>query len=120
MHGQQAEAVRALGALAGIGFIWFSLMAGMFILWVYSLVEVINNDYENGSKTIWVLMLIFMGPIGLAFYWFMGRSRRVVYTTLKQTCTKQEERRPREVCVSSQEEQTKAQNKQQTGKAEWF
>lgn len=90
MQGQQAEAVKALGALAGIGFLWFSLMAGMFILWVHSLVEVINNDYENNSKTTWILMLMFTGPIGLAFYWFMGRSRKITYTRTEKTSQRTE------------------------------
>jgi glucan phosphoethanolaminetransferase (alkaline phosphatase superfamily) len=46
-----------------------------FIFWVTQLVDCIRRTYpEPTTKIVWVLVIIFVGFIGAAIYYFAGKS----------------------------------------------
>ena len=59
-----------------VGPVWL-MIALAAILWIYSLVDVIRNNFTNPrKKTMWLLLLIFLAPLGTILYLIMGRSQK--------------------------------------------
>lgn len=55
----------------------FGLPLLLLILWVSALVSAIRVEdegmYQTGNKLIWVLVILFAGPIGALVYWAIGK-----------------------------------------------
>jgi len=59
-----------------VGPVWI-LIAIAAIFWIYSLVDVIRSDFTNPRiKTMWLLLLIFLAPLGTFFFLIIGRSQK--------------------------------------------
>jgi ABC-type multidrug transport system permease subunit len=59
-----------------VGPVWLMIIIAS-ILWIYSLVDVIRSDFTNPrKKTMWLLLLIFLAPLGTILYLIMGRSQK--------------------------------------------
>ena len=53
------------------------LLISMFIL-PLALVEILTSKFQDSNdKVIWLLIVLFLGPIGAIFYAIMGRKKRV-------------------------------------------
>ena len=51
------------------------LSAAMFALWIYSLIHAIQNDrLDSTMKLVWILLIVFVSPIGSILYFVMGRN----------------------------------------------
>lgn len=52
----------------------------LLILWVSAMVSALKVEddsmYQTGNKLIWVLVILFAGPIGALLYWAMGKPER--------------------------------------------
>ena len=48
-----------------------------FCLWLWALVDVLKNDFVGMNKIIWLLVLIFLPPLGLLLYLLVGRGQRI-------------------------------------------
>lgn len=63
------------------GFEWLLTMGivfGFLGLFIYVLVDVIKSEFENSiNKVIWLLLIIFMGPIGIILYLIIGKKQKV-------------------------------------------
>jgi len=65
-------------------------MFALFILWILALVDILRSNFTEPSKqTLWLLVVLFTGPIGTALYWFIGinqkkRKDENVYVQAKQ------------------------------------
>jgi uncharacterized membrane protein YhaH (DUF805 family) len=61
------------------GFIAVSLILfTLTIAWVMALHDVIRNDFSSSrQKSVWILLLVFVPPIGLVLYWVVGVNQRV-------------------------------------------
>ena len=50
-----------------------------FVVWISALVDAIrapdDSYFQNGTKLIWVLVIVFTGWIGGLIYWVVGRPR---------------------------------------------
>jgi hypothetical protein len=61
------------------GFVAVSLI--LFILtiaWLMALHDVLRNDFSTSrSKSVWILLLVFVPPLGLVLYWVIGVNQRV-------------------------------------------
>lgn len=60
---------------------WFLIVLVLACLgwWIYSIVEIITSKFkESSSKTLWLVIVIFVGFIGTLIYWFAGRSNRLL------------------------------------------
>jgi len=59
-----------------VGPVWV-MIAIAAIIWIYSLVDVIRSDFTNSrKKTMWLLLLIFLAPLGTILYLMIGRSQK--------------------------------------------
>lgn len=59
-----------------VGPVWI-IIAIAAIFWIYSLVDVIRSDFTNSrKKTMWLLLLIFLAPLGTILYLMIGRSQK--------------------------------------------
>lgn len=54
------------------------LVITTFILFIISLIQILKNKFEtNNDKTIWLIIIIFTGPLGQVLYWTIGRNKIV-------------------------------------------
>lgn len=63
------------------GFEWLftvGIILGFFVLFIYSLIDVVKSEFENSiNKIIWLLLILFMGPIGMLLYFIIGRKQKI-------------------------------------------
>lgn len=65
-----AEFAKTLGPVLLIGFV-------LFMMWLAALIDVIRSNFRNPSnKTMWILLLIFLAPLGTVLYPFMARGQK--------------------------------------------
>lgn len=66
-----------IGIFLVIGF--FALLAiASLILWVWSLIDCVSKEPSEGNdKIIWVLLIVFLGPIASLLYVFVRRPQRI-------------------------------------------
>lgn len=55
------------------------------VLWIIALVDIIMHEFTGSNKIIWLLAVIFVPLIGMVFYFFIGRSQRMINQTGAQT-----------------------------------
>lgn len=61
-------------------FIVFCLGIVLFFTWIISLIDVLKSDFSNHSnKVIWLLMLIFLAPLGTVLYQMFGKGQKARY-----------------------------------------
>lgn len=59
----------------------FVLVFGLafLIFWIKAIIEIANSQFTDGtSKIVWLLIVIFLGVIGLLLYYLIGRKNRVI------------------------------------------
>ncbi|WP_320035520.1 PLDc N-terminal domain-containing protein [Campylobacterota bacterium DY0563] len=45
---------------------------------IYTVLDVIKSDFRNDTnKTIWVLFILLVAPIGSIFYMILGRKQKI-------------------------------------------
>ncbi len=65
---------RFLGSLIGI-----LVTIALFILWIWAIIDILNNkSMEPVIKVLWIIVVIFTGPIGLILYVLIGREKRLL------------------------------------------
>ena len=60
---------------------WFLilLVLAYFGWWIYTIVEITTSKFkDNGSKALWLVLVIFLGFIGTLIYWVAGRPNRII------------------------------------------
>ena len=71
----------AAGAAAmGLGAMFFmvSIGIGLFVTWIVSLMDVLKSEYEgDNTKTIWILLLLLMAPLGTILYQIIGKKQKL-------------------------------------------
>lgn len=45
----------------------------LFIFWIFMILDVIKSSQKGSKKIIWLLIVIFLGPLGAGIYYFLGR-----------------------------------------------
>lgn len=56
-------------------FLWL-LGIALFIFWVWSAIYVANRKVEDQTRKIcWLLIVLFLGPLGSILYLFLGREK---------------------------------------------
>mgnify|MGYP000930774452 CR=1 FL=1 len=82
---------------AGLFVIFMIVGLTFFVLWILAIIDVAKAEFkEQSSKTVWILILLFLGPIGLILYWIIGEHQKlknrdirpIEGSTLKVTTTK--------------------------------
>jgi len=49
----------------------------IFPFWFWALVDILRSDFTGKNKIVWVLVVIFLPPIGTILYFLIGRKQKV-------------------------------------------
>ncbi len=73
-----AEAGVVAGIVIMIVLAWLLIMALCilsFIFWIWMIVDCAQRDMKGDSKVVWILLLIFLGILGAAIYYFVVKRK---------------------------------------------
>lgn len=66
--------------LLGILGIWQIFLAlfliGFVVIWVKTIIEIAGSEFDGNTRVIWLLVVLFMGLLGLIIYYTVGRKQR--------------------------------------------
>jgi phospholipase D-like protein len=57
--------------------LWFALFLLFCIAWIWSIFDILKNEFTGYNKSIWILALIFFPPIGVLLYLFIGKNKKI-------------------------------------------
>ncbi|MFD3002250.1 PLDc N-terminal domain-containing protein [Pontibacter toksunensis] len=65
--------------LGGFGGIELLLpLLGLFLLWLYAVVEIVTGTFQNNiDKLVWLLLVLVVPLVGVFLYFLIGRRRRL-------------------------------------------
>jgi hypothetical protein len=69
-------------AAAGAGIVML-LLTCMFVVigilltvfWIWMLIDCARRDFEGSEKVVWILVIVLLGALGAAIYYFVGRKK---------------------------------------------
>lgn len=63
-------------------FIFFILIFGLLtlVITIVALVDILNNEFSGNDKLIWVMVVIFLGIIGVILYFTIGQKQKLPKT----------------------------------------
>ena len=47
------------------------------VYWIVQIVDCLKSDFSGYNKIIWILVLIFLGPLGAIIYFFVGKDQKL-------------------------------------------
>jgi hypothetical protein len=47
------------------------------IFWVFALIDILKNNFQDNNKIIWVLVVIFLPIIGAVLYFIIGKKQKM-------------------------------------------
>ncbi len=57
-------------------FIWQALILIAIGLWIYCLINILKNKFEQNDKIIWILVVVFLPLLGSFLYLLIGKNKR--------------------------------------------
>ncbi|MDD3466936.1 MAG: PLD nuclease N-terminal domain-containing protein [Campylobacterales bacterium] len=68
----------ALMFLMGSSLLVLAIAAGLFVLWIWAVIDTIKSDFKDSiTKLIWIALLIFLPILGALIYFFMGKATKI-------------------------------------------
>jgi ABC-type transport system involved in cytochrome bd biosynthesis fused ATPase/permease subunit len=67
--------MKSLGAALAINFL---LILAFVVFWFLALIDVVSSKFEQNNKIIWILLLVFLAPIGTILYFTIGKKQKIV------------------------------------------
>lgn len=64
------------------GLLGFVAVVAYIVLWVYILVDVVRRTDLKESKLLWVLLLLFISPIGMVVYGFVENRKKLAWWSI--------------------------------------
>lgn len=62
----------------GLVFLFYAMLVGVFVLWLWALLDIITSKFqENLMQIIWLLVVFFLPFIGVILYLLIGRSMKI-------------------------------------------
>ncbi len=59
------------------GLIVLALGLGVFIFWIWALIDILKSDFKDSiNKLIWLLVVFFLYAFGALLYYFIGRKQK--------------------------------------------
>lgn len=49
----------------------------LLIIWVKTVIEISQSNYPDGTKIIWLLLVLLGGILGIVLYYLIGRKKRI-------------------------------------------
>lgn len=57
--------------------LWSIFMLITIVISIISLINILNNQFPNNDKLIWVLVVLFLPILGSILYFIIGRPKRL-------------------------------------------
>lgn len=65
--------------MLGLGLFIYAMMFGIFILWLWALIDIITSKFEETlMQVIWLLVVFFLPFLGVILYLLIGKSMKKV------------------------------------------
>lgn len=62
----------------GFALLFYGMIIGIFVLWLWALVDIITSKFQdNIMQIIWLLVVFFLPFIGVILYLLMGKSMKI-------------------------------------------
>jgi len=58
-------------------FTWQALILISIALWVYCLIDILKNKFEQNDKVIWILLVAFLPLLGSFLYLAIGKKKKM-------------------------------------------
>lgn len=63
--------------MLGLGLFIYAMIFGVFVLWVWALIDIITSKFqEDLMQVIWLLVVFFLPFIGVILYLLIGKSMK--------------------------------------------
>jgi len=72
-----------IGYIVALGIIAI-IAIPLLILWIKTVVEIIQSDYEGENKVIWLIIVLMAGLMGIILYYIIGRKTRITVEEEKE------------------------------------
>ena len=51
---------------------------GIIGFFIYVLIDILKSEFTNSiNKIIWLILVLFTGPLGIVLYFFIGRKQKI-------------------------------------------
>lgn len=59
--------------------VFFAMGIGLLFigLTLLALIDVLRNEFTDNNKLIWILVILFLGPIGAILYFLLGKQHKI-------------------------------------------
>ena len=65
--------------MLGLGLFIYAIIFGVFILWLWALVDIITSKFEDSlMQVVWLLVVFFLPFLGVLLYLLIGKSMKKV------------------------------------------
>jgi uncharacterized membrane protein len=86
------ENVAQAGMIGPAQIILAIVMVGVIVWWIASIAEIADSKFpKKDDKTIWLLVVILLGLLGILIYYGAGRSTRIKDSNKEDILDKQDE-----------------------------
>lgn len=54
------------------------IVLGIMVFFIYVLIDILKSEFTNSiNKIIWLILVLFTGPLGIVLYFFIGRKQKI-------------------------------------------
>jgi membrane protein implicated in regulation of membrane protease activity len=65
--------------MLGFGLFIYAIIFGVFILWLWALVDIITSKFEDSLlQVVWLLVVFFLPFVGVILYFLIGKSMKKI------------------------------------------
>jgi hypothetical protein len=93
-----AGVLGVFGAILGAGLLIIAIAAILglvsFVLWIWFIIEIIKAKNDSGWKILWGAAITFLGLLGIAVYYFIGRKDRLTEESQASQASETQAARP--------------------------
>ena len=54
------------------------VLVTFLIIPIIALIDILKNKFEGNNKIIWVLLILFLGLIGVFLYYTIGKKQKII------------------------------------------
>ena len=68
-----------MGMFGGVEWLFMMVIVlGSIGLFIYVLVDILKSEFTNSiNKVIWLILVLFTGPLGIVLYLLIGKKQRI-------------------------------------------
>lgn len=75
-----------MGMPGGVEWLFMMVIVlGSIGLFIYVLVDILKSEFTNSiNKVIWLILVLFTGPLGIVLYLLIGKKQRIKKQRIKK------------------------------------